>query len=253
MSPKIRAILFDLGDTVIQYGDVDRDALFKQGAWRTYQLWAKREQRMPDFRRYYLHQWFALRWGFFKLLLLGHERDAMRAIRRACRKLWLLAPDDFYNELAWHWYRPLAEVASVEPGTREALEELRGRGYRMAIVSNTFVPGFVLDRHLAEVGLLEFFPERVYSCEVGFRKPDRRIFDTALSRVGVAPAEAVFVGDLFKADIRGAERAGMIPIWKRRDGGAGAGGALTIQRLAELPGKIAGLEAALDQPRWLSA
>ena len=101
MSGKIRAVLFDLGDTVLHFGRVDRDALFKQAAERTYGLWAERQQRMPDFKRYYLHQWFAMRWGYFRMRLLGREKDAMWSIRRACRKLWLTAPEEFYRELAW--------------------------------------------------------------------------------------------------------------------------------------------------------
>jgi putative hydrolase of the HAD superfamily len=247
MPRHFRAILFDLGDTLVQFGDVDRDALFKQAAWETYQLWAQRNDRMPDFQRYYLHQWFALRWGYFKLLLLRREMDAMRYIRRACRKLWLTAEDEFFAELAWDWYRPLTEVAWVEPDTHKTLAELAGRGYRLGIVSNTFVPGFVLDRHLDRLGMLSYFPQRVYSCDVAYRKPDRRIFQIALGQIGGAAEETIFVGDRLDADIAGAERAGMLPIWKRssasRESQRRRVGVITIDRLSELPPRIAELEA----------
>lgn len=255
MTTKIRAVLFDLGDTLLQFGPIDRDALFKEAAWRTYQLWASRQDRMPGFQRYYLHQWFALRWGYLKLMLLGRERDVMRMIRRACRKLWLSAPEEFYPELAWEWYRPLAEIARVEPGTHELLADLRDRGYRLGIISNTFVPGFVLDRHLTGLGLIEFFPERIYSCDVGYRKPHRRIFEIALERIGVRPDEAIFVGDLPEVDLFGAYRMGMTPIWKRSaaDRRAVPAGTLAIDRLSELREKIAQIEAFAAQPRALSA
>jgi putative hydrolase of the HAD superfamily len=89
------------------------------------------------------------------------------------------------------------------------LARLRERGLKLAIVSNTCVPGFVLDRHLSEFGLLEYFPVRIYSCEAGFQKPDARIFELALRQVGVKAADAVFVGDLVKKDVKGAKAVGM--------------------------------------------
>jgi len=211
----IDAILFDLGETLIHWGSIDRQRVFLRAAHRTYDLWAQRQQRMPDFHRYYMHQWFALHWGHLKQVVLRREMNAMRYLERACRKLWLMAPDPFFRELAWQWYQPLAEIATIEPGTHDLLESLSRRGYRLAIVSNTFVPGAVLDRHLASLDLLPFFPQRIYSCDIGYRKPDRRIFSHALQRVGVSADRAVFVGDLYPTDVRGAQRAGLHAVWKR--------------------------------------
>ena len=85
---------------------------------------------------------------------------------------------------------------------------------KLAIVANTFVPPHCLDAHLAEEGLLEFFPVRVYSSSVRYRKPHPRIFEMALERVGVSADRALFIGDLLAADIAGAKRAGMRTIWK---------------------------------------
>jgi HAD superfamily hydrolase (TIGR01509 family) len=232
-----RAILFDFGDTLVHFGDVDKRALFQQGAWRTYQMWAARNRRMPDYRRFYLHHWFGLWWGYLKTLVLRRELDAMRLIRRACRKLWLQAPGSFFEELAWNWYKPLAEIARVDPDTATTLTRLREEGWKLGLVSNTFVPGFVLDRHLRELGLIEFFPVRIYSCDVGYRKPDRRIFDIALQRMEVPPAQAVFIGDLLDADIQGAQRAGLHAVWfcdGRDVNGRCEQGSRRIRRLAEL-------------------
>lgn len=213
----IRAVLFDLGDTLVQYGQVDKSALFREAAWRTYRAWSQRQKRMPDFRRYYLHQAFAMRWGYLKLLLRGREMNAMGLIRRACRKLMLTAEDRFFEELAWQWYEPLAEVATLEPRTHMALRLLRKRGLKLGVVSNTFVPGEVLDRHLDELGLLQHLPMRVYSCDTGYRKPHHAIFDLAIARLGVAAQQTLFVGDMYDADVRGAAKAGLIPVWKRND------------------------------------
>lgn len=244
----IEAILFDLGDTLIQFGQVDHELMFRRAVRQTYRMWARHQPAMPDLRRYYLHQWFAVRWGYLKSVLRNREVDAIRLMRRACRKLSLNAPDEFFVELTWAWYEPLARIATLEPGTYRTLAELKTRGFQLGIVSNTFVPGYVLDRHLRNVGLLSFFPHRIYSYDVTYRKPDARIFRIALDRMGISAPSAVFVGDRFRTDIVGAQRVGMRGILKRSwRGGDEAGrsvrslgeSAMVIDRLTELPGLLA--------------
>lgn len=232
----IEAVLFDLGDTLIQFGRFDREQIFRRAVRHTYRMWARRQTAMPDLRRYYLHQWFAVRWGFIKAMLRNREVDAIRLMRRACRKLSLEAPDEFFAELTWAWYQPLANIATIEPGTHRTLAHLRTSGYKLAIISNTFVPGYVLDRHLDQLDLLQFFPHRVYSYDVAYRKPNPRIFQIALDRLAVTPASAVFVGDLLRTDIRGAQRLGIRGILKRSEAVSyPIAHPLTIDRLTQLP------------------
>ncbi len=250
MPHKDRAILFDLGDTLIHYGDIDRRRVFEHTARRTYALWASRNQRMPGYQRYYLHHWGAMMWGSIKTMVFRREMDAMRLIRRACRKLWLDAPQPFFDELMWRWYEPLLRIATVEPDTRDVLGELQSRGFALGIVSNTFVPGWVLDRHLEMVGLLSYFPVRVYSADVRYRKPDRRIFEMALDQLSVEPSRAMFVGDLYSTDIVGAERAGLKPVWKRNNPSSNGSPHRphTVHRLNELPDLAAELLPAVTVP-----
>jgi len=145
-------------------------------------------------------------------------------------------------ELAWLWYAPLTQHTSVEAGCPALLGALRDQGLQLGIVSNTFVPGAVLDRHLALHGLRDFFPVRIYSSEVGYRKPNPRIFRLALRQMGVEAQQAIFVGDLVKTDIVGARRAGMRTILKQPWGAAaGSQADRVIRQLSELPHAIASL------------
>jgi putative hydrolase of the HAD superfamily len=59
----------------------------------------------------------------------------------------------------------------------------------------------------------------VVSGDIGHQKPDPRIFQHALGLVGVAPHEAVFVGDRLDVDVAGAKAAGMRAIWFNHWGG----------------------------------
>jgi len=62
---------------------------------------------------------------------------------------------------------------------------------------------------IASLGVGTSFDPIVVSEEVGLRKPDRRIFERAISGWSVAPASVLFVGDDPIADIEGAHGAGM--------------------------------------------
>ena len=75
-----------------------------------------------------------------------------------------------------------------------------------------------LEGLLRELRLLPYFDVVVSSAAVGHRKPDPVVFDLACEAVGVAPGDAVHVGDRPDADGEGAQRAGLRPvIVDRRD------------------------------------
>jgi putative hydrolase of the HAD superfamily len=96
--------------------------------------------------------------------------------------------------------------AGAQPGTFEALDRLAAAGIRMAVISNSDGRA---DEGLRAAGLLERFEFVIDSQLVGFEKPDPRIFQAALSRMGLTAAESVYVGDLYEVDVVGARAAGM--------------------------------------------
>ena len=103
----------------------------------------------------------------------------------------------------WAWARQLGAT------THALLESLRSRGLKLGVVSNAFDPGWLLHRDLADAGVAERIDFAVFSSEVGRRKPDPLIFQTALDALGVEPAETLFVGDRLEQDIGGASQLGM--------------------------------------------
>jgi FMN phosphatase YigB (HAD superfamily) len=74
----------------------------------------------------------------------------------------------------------------------------------------------VQHRRLARSGLTDFFAAIVISGEVGIAKPDRRIFDETLTRLGNPARERVLmVGDSLTSDIRGAVDSRIDACWLR--------------------------------------
>lgn len=103
----------------------------------------------------------------------------------------------------------------VPPQAAPLLELLRRRGCRLAVVSNA--DGRVAWK-LRKVGLAEYFDTVVDSGIEGVSKPSPEIFRRAMARVGVAPEESVYVGDIYSIDVVGAGRAGMRGILFDRTG-----------------------------------
>jgi HAD superfamily hydrolase (TIGR01509 family) len=204
-----RAILFDLGDTLLDFEPMDTRAVFWRAARLTYDRLASAGIALPDFETYVRPQYRTLRWSYLWAKLSRREFNSFDLLVRYHRRMGLPTDDALLRELACLWYHPLTEHATLEPDLHTALGAMRDAGLSLGLVSNTFVPGFAHDHHLAGIGLLDLLPVRVYSSEVGHRKPDRRIFQAALDRLNTTPQQTLFVGDLVKTDIVGAKRLGM--------------------------------------------
>jgi putative hydrolase of the HAD superfamily len=92
------------------------------------------------------------------------------------------------------------------PEVREVLDEFKPR-YRLGAVSDAQSAWAVPE--LRAVGLADSFYPIVVSGDLGYRKPDPRIFALALRRMHVLPEEAIFVGNDMYRDVYGARQAGM--------------------------------------------
>lgn len=97
-----------------------------------------------------------------------------------------------------------------DPDARHVLEEVKGMGLKVALLSNTMWPAAFHDELLAQAGLLDLFDARLYSSEMTVTKPHPRAFTEAMERGGMErPERVVFVGDRPWDDIYGARRAGL--------------------------------------------
>jgi len=244
---RIRAILFDLGDTLVDFGPVDTLRLFTEGAHVAYEYLKGLSQPLPTFDQFRRRQLRAIRWHYLKSRLTRREFNSLDLLGRLAQRMGHELTAEQTLQLAWCWYEPLSRCARVERGLGEMLSEFRSDGIRLGLVSNTFVPGQVLDRHLEQLGLLEHFPVRVYSCDVRFRKPHPEIFQIALDRLDVAASEAAFVGDDLVADVGGARRAGMITVLKDPEGQNRRGRVRPAHRIRSLL-ELRGIVASYNRP-----
>ncbi len=157
-----------------------------------------------------------------------------------------------WEQFAWLWYEPLSREAEVEPDLRQTLDTLRSMGVKLGIVSNTFVNRASLEKHLQQLGLLEFFPVQLYSYEYHFRKPNTELFRIAAGKIGEAVENIIFIGDRIDNDIRPALESGMHAVLKDAYTNAGKAtppGARRIRLLSELPGIVEHINARAQSIR----
>lgn len=95
-------------------------------------------------------------------------------------------------------------------GAKELLDYLSEK-YPLYIISNGFTEMQYLK--LASGGINSYFKKVFLSDELGVNKPDKRIFEMALSVVGVSAEDAIMIGDNYDTDILGAMNAGIDQIY----------------------------------------
>ncbi len=210
-------MLFDLGQTVLEFGKVDVMAVFRQAAANSYDYLKELDQPVGGFRAYKLRNLLSIRLKMLISDLTRRDWDSLAALKHEGERKGIHLTDEQWRQVNWKWYEPLAGIASVEPDLAETLGLLREMDLKLGIVSNTWVNGCALDRHLDMEGLLDFFDVRVYSYCYNFRKPDKRIFLEAARQIDIRCENILFVGDRVDNDIRGALKAGMTGVLKTTD------------------------------------
>lgn len=219
----VRAVLFDLFDTLVRF---HRDRL------PPVTIGGRTVRTTAGHLHPLLRTWApAVTLEAFYRALIESWQEAER--QRAVAHREVPAPERFDN-----LFRCLAlDPAGCPPGLRHALLEthrrelskaaefpahhgplladLAGR-YRLAVVSNFDYSPTALGI-LEEAGVAHLFDAIVVSDQIGWRKPAPIIFEEALRRVGVAPGQALFVGDRADIDVDGAHRVGMRTAWINPD------------------------------------
>jgi putative hydrolase of the HAD superfamily len=201
-----RAVLIDLDDTLFDHRASARSALQAAAA-------ADPALGRCDFEA--LEARHRLILEDLHLRVLGGEMSVDEA--RALRFRTLVAEqgeacDDARLDRLTLAYRAAYQANwAVLAGARELLIEIRARRARIAIVTNNIVSEQVAK--LKRLDLETLVDALVVSEAVGASKPDPRIFAHALDAVGANPAQAVMLGDNWKADVEGARAAGMRAVW----------------------------------------
>ena len=197
---EVKAIFFDLDNTLYDYNfssDYSKNKVFSYLLNRYPHL--KQEDILSSYEKIIqdavkeeakgLYDAWNRRKRFSKLLLsLGLKDDGLS------------------KRLVTIFAKARAESSKPYPDAHDVLSKLREK-YVLAIITNG--PSVYQREEISLLKLETCFSHILISEEVGFRKPAKEIFQTALKKVDCRPEEAVMVGDSLREDIKPAKKLEM--------------------------------------------
>ncbi len=239
-SRPIRAVLFDLGGTLVRYYEREEFPVILREAIASVARYLQEESlpipptdvvmratteenhEAPD------HSVRPMELRLTRIFRLDDRLETLRSGQDRERII---------SGMCRAFMEPIFSRSSVYPDARQALEWVRKKGYATLIVSNTSwgSPREVWEEEIARHGLTGLVDGFLCCRDVGWRKPAPAIFHEALRRTGAAPTEAVFVGDDPRWDIAGPLACGITPVLVDRDGKHSGAYEISIRTLSELP------------------
>ncbi|EOO74373.1 HAD hydrolase, family IA [Bacillus cereus VD021] len=114
------------------------------------------------------------------------------------------------NYIQDFWNKNLPKCFSIDQNTILFLNHIK-RHFKVGIITNGSTQR--QKAKIMDTGLNEYFDTIIISEEVGFSKPDKRIFELALNKLNVQSEDVLFVGDDLEKDIAGCQNANIKGIW----------------------------------------
>lgn len=204
----IEVVLFDLDDTLVAFD------LVTELSWR--QVCAEYAARNPGHPAEEVYEaitnesrWY---WSDEERHRIGRNDIAStrrRIVTRAFEKFRL--PVDHAAELADRYSTLRLQNMYIIPGAVETLSTLFEQGVPLGLITNgdSDTQRYKINRF--ELG--GYFKEILIEGEAGYGKPDRRIFELAISRFRASPGRMLMVGDNLKWDVEGPRSVGMHGVW----------------------------------------
>ena len=206
----IKAIAFDLWETLITDTPEQSRKQERLRLLRMAEILAARDIAAPAER---IERAYRVLWQRCHDLYWSADVDVpcRRQIEHFVEEMAIDVDATTLDALEHVYARAAVEVLpSLVSGAVEVVAELKARGYRLGISSNTGrTPGSALREILGALDLAPHLDAMVFSNEHGVCKPQTSIFAALREGLGVAYEETLFVGDNLYVDVHGAQRCGM--------------------------------------------
>ena len=194
-----KAVIFDMFGTLVQNLGTDFTDLLDQ----TGVLAALVGNQAEKFKQLWLSPEFHRPRG------LGVHRTPEEMFAYVCQAMGVspsAAALQFAGDVRRKYYR---QALTPRPDVIATLMELRRRGLKLGLMT---VCSAELPEHLPHTPFAGVFDTMVFSCDVGWLKPDPRMYEAACAGLDVAPHECLYVGDGDMRELTGAGQMGMRPV-----------------------------------------
>lgn len=201
---KYRFFLFDLDNTLWDFDRNARDCILELILRHRLQDYVRDPGQFYEMYRANNEKlWAMYEAGQITQQKLRHVRFAITLEEAGVPDASVLGPD--FGE---QYLEMMPTKTKLMPHSREVLEYLKSKGCKMALVTNGFKQ--VQYNKVRNSGLDHFFGNRIFiSEEVGYHKPNPKMFTAAITSIHGKKKETLMVGDNFQNDIEGAQVFGI--------------------------------------------
>lgn len=225
-----RHIFFDLDHTLWDFDANALEAL--KDVYHQKNLKEQGVEHFDDFYSRYLHH-NAILWDRYHKGFITSEDLKWKRMWRTLIE-FNIGSEALAKEIGYEFLEVLPTKQQIFPHTKEILTYLQEKKYTLHLITN----GFEKTQHqkLKHSGLTHYFEEVITSERSTYVKPQKEIFEYALSKTGAVLHESIMIGDNPDADIQGAVNAGMDSVFVNHTGKQEipSGATHSIQHLREL-------------------
>lgn len=195
-----KAICFDLGNTLIEFGPRQIKMQYKRLTAKLVEMFGSCDSaKLKEIRDRQIVAPYSN--GY-------RENDVHECCRELIEGIYpVTATKKQVNELAEERYQTFVEIIELADNVIPLLEDL-GQHYRLALLSN-FPCGRSIRDGIDQLGITSYFDSIVVSGDIGWVKPHPSPYESLLTQLGEQPKDCLYVGDNWLADIQGAKGMAM--------------------------------------------
>ncbi len=139
--------------------------------------------------------------------LIGLEKDPFKIIGKMARAIDPDITEDLIREATEkRMVRFENAIVNIPQSTQQTIKILKKQKKKIGLISNADVTEI---RGWHKSLIVQYFDSVIFSCDVGYAKPDRRIYEISLEELDESPETCVFVGDGGSSELKAAKSMGI--------------------------------------------
>lgn len=215
---KPKAVIFDLGSTLIDYLTNDWFEVSREATQKAHQQIQNSGHSLPDFDEFWNQLEEVKQFYRDRAARTYQEWTVVEAAEELFKRLELDNNGRLAGQFFESYYNAMSAKLYIYDDTIETLSWLKERVEKIGLISNTIFPE---EKHVEELNrfkITPFLDYKIFSSTFGLRKPHPDIFSKAVELSGFEPSECVYIGDRYVEDITGPAKIGMPAILKKIKG-----------------------------------
>jgi HAD superfamily hydrolase (TIGR01549 family) len=214
----IDGVIFDLGSTILEYETIPWSVLDVNCFDSGYEFLKKSGAKLPHVQTLW-NKFIEIRQNYRNVAAASlREWSIIRAIGDLLKAFNIHDGKSIAGSFFDAYYAPISKQLTLFADAHSVLDELKSRGMRTGLVSNTIFPEECHLKELNRFNLIGQFDFLIFSVTFGYRKPHPSIYQRAIELMEAPPERLLFVGDRFLEDVHGPRQSGMSAILKYREG-----------------------------------